>query len=131
MHLRNIKLATSAAEIAEKISHLTPGFTGADIANVCNEGPCLCVRSCGGVLRSVPRWRRLRRARSLCSPGSTAALIAGRRNAAAVGIEHFEAAIERVVAGLEKKTQVLSPEEKRVRGGPVVSASISVLEWAD
>ena len=45
VHLRNIKLATSAAEIAEKISHLTPGFTGADIANVCNEGPCLCVRA--------------------------------------------------------------------------------------
>ena len=52
VHLRNIKLATSAAEIAEKISHLTPGFTGADIANVCNEGPCLCVRA----------WRFVQRA---------------------------------------------------------------------
>jgi len=46
---------------------------------------------------------------------TTAALIAGRRGANAVTPEDFEAAIERVVAGLQKKTQVLSPEEKRVR----------------
>lgn len=38
VHLRNIKVATSRDEIAEKFAHLTPGFTGADIANVCNEG---------------------------------------------------------------------------------------------
>ena len=52
---------------------LTPGFTGADIANVCNE----------------------------------AALIAARELAPSIIKKHFDAAIERVVAGLEKKTQVL------------------------
>merc|ERR1711988_1731564 len=55
------------------------GFTGADIANVCNE----------------------------------AALIAARELANQIVQKHFEAAIERVVAGMEKKTNVLSPEEKR------------------
>ena len=52
---------------------LTPGFMGADIANVCNE----------------------------------AALIAARELAPSIIKKHFDAAIERVVAGLEKKTQVL------------------------
>jgi AFG3 family protein len=59
---------------------LTPGFTGADIANVCNE----------------------------------AALIAARHLDDKVNLKHFEQAIERVIAGLEKKTQVLQPEEKKV-----------------
>ena len=58
---------------------LTPGFTGADIANVCNE----------------------------------AALIAARELAKSIINKHFEAAIERVIAGMEKKTQVLQPEEKK------------------
>ncbi|KAK6178251.1 hypothetical protein SNE40_013059 [Patella caerulea] len=58
---------------------LTPGFSGADIANVCNE----------------------------------AALIAARDLNTSIGHVHFEQAIERVVAGLEKKTQVLQPEEKK------------------
>ena len=51
---------------------LTPGFTGADIANVCNE----------------------------------AALIAARHLSEKIQLSHFEQAIERVVAGMEKKTQV-------------------------
>lgn len=42
-----------------------------------------------------------------------AALIAARFNASAVVLKHFEAAIERVIAGLEKKSRVLSPEEKK------------------
>ena len=42
-----------------------------------------------------------------------AALIAVRFNATAVALKHFEAAIERVIAGLEKKSRVLSPDEKR------------------
>ena len=58
---------------------LTPGFTGADIANVCNE----------------------------------AALIAARDLSEHIVLKHFEAAIERVIAGMEKKTNVLQPEEKR------------------
>ena len=55
-------------------------YTGADIANVCNE----------------------------------AALIAARDMNEHILMKHFEQAIERVVAGLEKKTQVLQPDEKRV-----------------
>ncbi len=58
---------------------LTPGFTGADIANVCNE----------------------------------AALIAARDLNESIELKHFEQAIERVVAGMEKKSNVLQPEEKK------------------
>lgn len=65
--------------IAQKLAFLTPGFAGADIANVCNE----------------------------------AALIAARYDSPSVLEKHFEMAIERVVAGLEKKSRVLGPEEKR------------------
>ena len=56
---------------------LTPGFTGADVANVCNE----------------------------------AALIAARDLSESIVLKHFEAAIERVVAGMEKKTQVAACAE--------------------
>ncbi|KAI3380472.1 hypothetical protein SNEBB_008891 [Seison nebaliae] len=66
-------------EWAKKLSALTPGFSGADVANVCNE----------------------------------AALIAARQLSDFVEWKHFEMAIERVIAGLEKKTQVLQPEEKK------------------
>jgi hypothetical protein len=57
---------------AERLSALTPGFSGADIANVCNE----------------------------------AALVAARGNKQAVGMVDFEAAIDRVIGGLEKKNKV-------------------------
>lgn len=67
-------------ELGGKLAALTPGFTGADIANVVNE----------------------------------AALIAARHDDAAVTLNHFEQAIERVLAGLEKKSKVLSPHEKKV-----------------
>ena len=66
-------------ELSRKMAALTPGFTGADIANVCNE----------------------------------AALIAARELSTSIVHKHFESAIERVIAGLEKKTQVLQPEEKK------------------
>jgi AFG3 family protein len=79
VHLKPIKTKEDRKEIAERLATLTPGFSGADIANVCNE----------------------------------AALIAARRNAETVTKEHFEAAIERVIAGLERKTRLLSPEEKK------------------
>jgi AFG3 family protein len=65
--------------VARKLAALTPGFTGADIANVCNE----------------------------------AALIAARDLQSSIILKHFEQAIERVVAGMEKKTQVLQPDEKK------------------
>lgn len=74
------ELKTEAIEkLAGRLSALTPGFSGADIANCCNEG----------------------------------ALIAARQDAHSVDTYHFEQAIERVVAGLEKKSRVLSLDEKK------------------
>ncbi len=81
VYLKPLKLASSIEidTLAGQLAFLTPGFAGADIANVCNE----------------------------------AALIAARLNATQVLEKHFEMAIERVIAGLEKKSRVLGPEEKR------------------
>ncbi|XP_029379905.1 AFG3-like protein 2 isoform X2 [Echeneis naucrates] len=81
VHLRPLKLeaAIDKDTLAKKMAALTPGFSGADIANVCNE----------------------------------AALIAARHLSDAINQKHFEQAIERVIGGLEKKTQVLQPEEKK------------------
>ena len=42
-----------------------------------------------------------------------AALIAARELATSIQLKHFEAAIERVIGGMEKKTQVLQPSEKK------------------
>ncbi|XP_061898884.1 AFG3-like protein 1 [Entelurus aequoreus] len=81
VHLRPIKLDPNIDKdtLARKMAAATPGFTGADIANVCNE----------------------------------AALIAARHLNPHVSHKHFEAAIDRVIGGLEKKTQVLQPAEKK------------------
>jgi len=79
VHLGGLKTDLDKEEIARKLAALTPGFTGADVANVCNE----------------------------------AALIAARELSTSIVHKHFEAAIERVVAGLEKKTNVLQPDEKK------------------
>jgi cell division protease FtsH len=62
-----------------RAARVTPGFSGADLANVVNE----------------------------------AALLAARRNADAVTFADFEAAMERVVAGLEKRTRVMNEQERR------------------
>uniref|UniRef100_A0A2K6U7H3 AAA+ ATPase domain-containing protein n=1 Tax=Saimiri boliviensis boliviensis TaxID=39432 RepID=A0A2K6U7H3_SAIBB len=80
VHLRPLKLHESLRKdaLARKLAALTPGFTGADISNVCNE----------------------------------AALIAARHLSPSVQEKHFEQAIERIIGGLEKKTQVLQPREK-------------------
>ncbi|KAJ3106948.1 AAA ATPase afg3 [Phlyctochytrium planicorne] len=80
VHLKPIKTSEDIERLSRKLAALTPGFAGADVANVCNE----------------------------------AALIAARNNADVVLEKHFEAAIERVIAGLEKKSRVLSPEEKKI-----------------
>lgn len=82
VHLKPLTLAegTDREMLSEKLSTLTPGFSGADVANVCNE----------------------------------AALIAARTNLTAVDENSFDRAIERVIAGLERKTRVLSPEEKKI-----------------
>ncbi|CAO1624097.1 unnamed protein product [Sympodiomycopsis kandeliae] len=82
VHLGPLKLSSEVDReaLSEKLSTFTPGFSGADVANVCNE----------------------------------AALIAARKGSAGVTEEHFELAIERVIAGLERKSRVLSPEEKNI-----------------
>lgn len=82
VHLKPLKLADGVDVdlLSEKLSTMTPGFSGADVANVCNE----------------------------------AALIAARSGFAAVDESSFDRAIERVIAGLERKTRVLSPDEKRI-----------------
>merc|ERR1719206_943690 len=79
VHLGSLKTQVEKVPLAKKMAALTPGFTGADIANVCNE----------------------------------AALIAARDLSESISLKHFEAAIERVVAGMEKKTNVLQPAEKK------------------
>ena len=78
VHLKKVKLASDADP--EKIAALTPGFSGADLANLVNE----------------------------------AALLATRRGADAAGLDDFTAAIERIVAGLEKRNRLLNPLERKV-----------------
>jgi cell division protease FtsH len=78
VHLRRVKLAPEVAP--EKIAALTPGFTGADLANLVNE----------------------------------AALLATRRGAEAVTMEDFNNAVERIVAGLEKRNRLLNPREREI-----------------
>lgn len=80
VHLKPLKTNLNFLETARKLAARTPGFTGADIANVCNE----------------------------------AALIAARELAASISMQHFEQAIERVVAGMEKKSRVLQADEKKI-----------------
>ncbi|KAF2719410.1 ATP-dependent metallopeptidase Hfl [Polychaeton citri CBS 116435] len=80
VHLKKIVIKEDLEHLKGRVAALTPGFSGADIANCVNE----------------------------------AALIAARHNAESVTMQHFEQAIERVIGGLEKKSLVLSPEEKKV-----------------
>ncbi|HEY2967749.1 MAG TPA: ATP-dependent zinc metalloprotease FtsH [Casimicrobiaceae bacterium] len=76
VHVRKVSLAPDAD--LEKIAALTPGFTGADLANLVNE----------------------------------ATLFATRRGADAVSLADFTAAVERIVAGLEKKSRILNAKER-------------------
>lgn len=76
VHLRNIKV-NSQLDV-EQLARQTQGFSGADIANVCNE----------------------------------AALIAARNNKQAVEWDDFMSAIDRIVGGLEKRSRVITDEEK-------------------
>ncbi|KAK6729015.1 hypothetical protein RB195_006209 [Necator americanus] len=79
VHLGPLKTSLDKVQLSRKLAAHTPGFSGADISNVCNE----------------------------------AALIAARDASEEISQKNFEQAIERVVAGMEKKSQVLQPEEKR------------------
>ena len=78
VHLQKITLDGPVQDYSERLAALTPGFAGADIANVCNE----------------------------------AALVAARDAAEFVVLEHFERAVDRVIAGLEKKDKVISRVER-------------------
>jgi AFG3 family protein len=79
IHLAKLKLDQPIPHYSERLAALTPGFAGADIANVCNE----------------------------------AALIAARSAKKAVSLVDFEAAVDRVIGGLEKKNKVISAEERK------------------
>jgi cell division protease FtsH len=78
VHLKKIKLAADVDPA--QIAALTPGFTGADLANLVNE----------------------------------AAMLATRRHAQSVSLDDFTAAIERIIAGPEKRKRLLNPRERRI-----------------
>jgi cell division protease FtsH len=78
VHAQKVTLAPDLK--LEQIAALTPGFTGADLANLVNE----------------------------------AALVATRRGGGDVTTDDFNAAIERIVAGLEKKNRLLNPREREI-----------------
>ena len=78
VHIRPLKLAKDVD--MDAFAKQTPGFSGADIANVCNE----------------------------------AALIAARNNKTEIEKSDFLAAIDRIIGGLERRSKIISPEEKRV-----------------
>ncbi len=77
VHLQGKKIDDTVD--VDLLSRQTPGFSGADIANVCNE----------------------------------AALIAARHDSKAIGKQDFLDAVDRIIGGLEKKTKVMTAEEKR------------------
>jgi cell division protease FtsH len=78
IHLKRMKLAADVK--LEDIAALTPGFTGADLANLANE----------------------------------AAVVATRRGGDSLTMDDFVRAVERIVAGLEKKSRILIPKERRI-----------------
>ena len=78
VHLKKAKLASDVKP--DEIAALTPGFTGADLANLVNE----------------------------------AALLATRRQGEAVTMNDFTNAVERIVAGLEKRNRLLNATEQRI-----------------
>ena len=78
VHLKKVK--TIADFDVDEIAALTPGFTGADLANLVNE----------------------------------AAVLATRRGAEEIALDDFTSAIERIVAGLEKRNRLMNPREREV-----------------
>ena len=77
VHVRNLKVAEDFD--VEFLAKHTPGFSGADIANVCNE----------------------------------AALTAARHDKKSINKQDFLDAVDRIVGGLEKKSKIITPEEKK------------------
>lgn len=74
IHMKKLKLEKPITYFSERMAALTPGFSGADIANVCNE----------------------------------AALIAARAARDFISLTEFEAAVDRVIGGMEKKNKACS-----------------------
>lgn len=83
VHLRGLKInffGKDRDDFLSQLSHLTPGFSGADLANICNE----------------------------------AALMAARDGHEEINKKQFYAALERVIAGAEKKNSIISVEDKKL-----------------
>jgi cell division protease FtsH len=78
VHLKPLKISKKIK--AEQLAAQTPGFAGAEIANVCNE----------------------------------AALIAARKEKKSIQMIDFQDAVDRVIGGLEQKSKIISPEEKKI-----------------
>ena len=78
IHAKKVKLGQDVD--LKVIARKTPGFSGADLANIMNE----------------------------------AALLAGRKNRDAVAMEDLDEAVDRIIAGLEKKNRVINPKEKEI-----------------
>ncbi len=78
VHLRRVRVAPGVGAL--QVAELTPGFSGADLANLVNE----------------------------------AALMATRRDGSVLEMRDFTAAVERIVAGLEKKNRLLNPREREI-----------------
>ncbi|MCK5470896.1 MAG: ATP-dependent zinc metalloprotease FtsH, partial [Cyclobacteriaceae bacterium] len=78
VHMKPLKLSKKVN--TKNLAAQTPGFAGAEIANVCNE----------------------------------AALIGARKNKKAIEMDDFHDAIDRVIGGIEKKSKIISPEEKKI-----------------
>ncbi|OAK93836.1 ATP-dependent metallopeptidase Hfl [Phaeosphaeriaceae sp. SRC1lsM3a] len=99
VHIKKIITNEDLEFLKGRLAALTPGFSGADIANCVNE----------------------------------AALIAARHQAETVSMVHFEQAIERVIGGLEKKSLVLKPEEKKTVAYHEAGHAICgwYFKWAD
>jgi cell division protease FtsH len=77
VHLKPLKLSRNLD--VSFLASQTPGFSGADIANVCN----------------------------------VAALVAARKNKKSIGKQDFLDAVDRIVGGLEKKSKIITPDEKK------------------
>jgi cell division protease FtsH len=95
LHLKKVML--DPAVRPEEVAAMTPGFTGADLANLVNE----------------------------------AALLATRRGAASVTAEDFTVAIERIIAGLEKRSRLLSQHEREVVAHHEMGHAITAMALPD
>jgi cell division protease FtsH len=94
VHIKKVKIDVNVD--LEQVAALTPGFTGADLANLVNE----------------------------------AALAATRRGGDSITLADFNAGVERIVAGLERKNRLLNPREREIvayheMGHAIVAAAVA------